>query len=67
MDWPLNNMYLLSSHNELDILGLTNPLMYEKITARRSVPQQYEDKLIVRPYSSSLCRNLSLICVLLTG
>jgi probable 2-oxoglutarate dehydrogenase E1 component DHKTD1 len=44
----------LSSHNELNIPGLTNPLMYEKITARRSVPQQYEDKLIVSPCHSPL-------------
>ncbi|KAF8879401.1 dehydrogenase E1 and transketolase domain-containing protein 1 [Infundibulicybe gibba] len=33
-------------HNELDIPDITSPLMYKKITARRSVPQQYEDKLI---------------------
>ncbi|KAF8997053.1 dehydrogenase E1 and transketolase domain-containing protein 1 [Cyathus striatus] len=33
-------------HNELDIPGITSPLMYEKIAARRSVPQLYEERLI---------------------
>ncbi|KAJ4473013.1 dehydrogenase E1 and transketolase domain-containing protein 1 [Lentinula aciculospora] len=33
-------------HNELDLPSLTSPLMYEKISARRSVPQLYEEKLI---------------------
>ncbi|RDB26956.1 putative 2-oxoglutarate dehydrogenase E1 component DHKTD1, mitochondrial [Hypsizygus marmoreus] len=32
-------------HNELDLPGITSPLMYEKISARRSVPQLYEEKL----------------------
>ncbi|TFK38288.1 Transketolase, pyrimidine binding domain-containing protein [Crucibulum laeve] len=35
-----------SSHNELDLPGITSPLMYEKIAARKSVPQLYEEKLI---------------------
>ena len=35
-------------HNELDLPGITSPLMYEKIAARQSVPQLYEAKLIVR-------------------
>lgn len=39
-------VYRRWGHNELDLPGLTNPLMYEKIAARRSVPQRYEDKLI---------------------
>ena len=34
-------------HNELDLPGITSPLMYEKIAARQSVPQLYEAKLIV--------------------
>ncbi|KAJ7784423.1 thiamine diphosphate-binding protein [Mycena metata] len=33
-------------HNELDLPNLTSPLMYEKISARRSVPQIYEEKLV---------------------
>lgn len=33
-------------HNELDLPNFTNPLMYEKIQTRRSVPQLYEQKLI---------------------
>ncbi|KAJ3513296.1 hypothetical protein NLJ89_g3024 [Agrocybe chaxingu] len=33
-------------HNELDLPGITSPLMYEKIAARKSVPQLYEHKLI---------------------
>ncbi|KAJ6585129.1 dehydrogenase E1 and transketolase domain-containing protein 1 [Mycena capillaripes] len=33
-------------HNELDLPNLTSPLMYEKISARRSVPQLYEAKLV---------------------
>ena len=44
-------------HNELDLPGITSPLMYEKIAARQSVPQLYEAKLIVRllfPHSPSL-------------
>lgn len=35
------------SHNELDLPSITSPLMYEKISARRSVPQLYEEKLLV--------------------
>ena len=35
-------------HNELDLPGITSPLMYEKIAARKSVPQLYEEKLLVR-------------------
>ncbi|KAJ6621901.1 dehydrogenase E1 and transketolase domain-containing protein 1 [Mycena sp. CBHHK59/15] len=33
-------------HNELDLPNLTSPLMYEKITSRRSVPQLYEGRLV---------------------
>ncbi|KAF8172057.1 dehydrogenase E1 and transketolase domain-containing protein 1 [Mycena galopus ATCC 62051] len=33
-------------HNELDLPNFTNPLMYEKISARRSVPELYEAKLV---------------------
>jgi probable 2-oxoglutarate dehydrogenase E1 component DHKTD1 len=39
---------ILSRHNELDIPNIINPLMYEKITARESVPRLFEQKLIVR-------------------
>jgi len=35
------------SHNELDLPSITSPLMYEKIAARKSVPEIYEAKLIV--------------------
>lgn len=35
-------------HNELDLPGITSPLMYEKIAARKSVPELYEHKLLVR-------------------
>jgi hypothetical protein len=35
-------------HNELDEPAFTQPRMYEKIRSRKSVPQLYEDKLIVR-------------------
>lgn len=34
-------------HNELDIPNITSPLMYEQIATRKSVPQLYEEKLIV--------------------
>ncbi|KAK2467971.1 hypothetical protein APHAL10511_000266 [Amanita phalloides] len=34
-------------HNELDLPGITQPLMYEKISARRSVPQLYDQKLML--------------------
>ncbi|KAJ7695948.1 dehydrogenase E1 and transketolase domain-containing protein 1 [Mycena rosella] len=33
-------------HNELDLPNLTSPLMYEKISSRRSVPQLYEERLV---------------------
>ncbi|KAJ7175983.1 thiamine diphosphate-binding protein [Mycena filopes] len=39
-------VYRRWGHNELDLPNLTSPLMYEKISARRSVPQIYEEKLI---------------------
>ena len=35
-------------HNELDEPAFTQPLMYEKIRSRRSVPALYEEHLIVR-------------------
>ena len=38
------------SHNELDLPGITQPIMYEKISARRSVPQLYEQKLMVNHF-----------------
>lgn len=41
------------SHNELDLPSITSPLMYEKISARKSVPQLYEEKLLVRASFSS--------------
>ncbi|KAF8156045.1 thiamine diphosphate-binding protein [Crassisporium funariophilum] len=39
-------VYRRWGHNELDLPGITSPLMYEQIAARRSVPQLYEQKLI---------------------
>lgn len=44
----------LRGHNELDEPAFTQPRMYEKIRARKSVPQLYEDKLVVR---HRLCPN----------
>lgn len=41
-------LWFRSRHNELDLPGITSPLMYSKIAARKSVPQLYEHKLIVR-------------------
>jgi len=35
-------------HNELDLPGITQPIMYEKIAQRKSVPEFYEHKLLVR-------------------
>ena len=37
-------------HNELDDPSFTNPVMYHAIKNRRSIPDQYSEKLIV-----SLC------------
>jgi len=34
-------------HNELDEPAFTQPLMYSKIRSRRSVPELYEDQLVV--------------------
>ncbi|RXW18551.1 hypothetical protein EST38_g7302 [Candolleomyces aberdarensis] len=39
-------VYRRWGHNELDLPGITSPLMYEKIAARKSVPQLYEEKLL---------------------
>jgi probable 2-oxoglutarate dehydrogenase E1 component DHKTD1 len=33
-------------HNELDDPSFTNPLMYKKISGRKSVPDLYEEKLV---------------------
>jgi probable 2-oxoglutarate dehydrogenase E1 component DHKTD1 len=33
-------------HNELDEPGFTQPLMYENIRSRKSVPRMYEEKLV---------------------
>ena len=35
-------------HNELDEPSFTQPLMYNKIRSRKSVPGLYEEKMIVR-------------------
>lgn len=39
---------IVRGHNELDEPAYTQPLMYQKIRSRQSVPQLYEDKLVVR-------------------
>ncbi|KAF8877232.1 dehydrogenase E1 and transketolase domain-containing protein 1 [Gymnopilus junonius] len=39
-------VYRRWGHNELDLPGITSPLMYEQIAARKSVPELYEQKLI---------------------
>ncbi|KAH7929958.1 2-oxoglutarate dehydrogenase, E1 component [Leucogyrophana mollusca] len=39
-------VYRRWGHNELDEPAYTQPLMYQKIRSRRSVPNLYEDKLI---------------------
>ena len=38
---------LCRGHNELDEPAFTQPLMYSKIRSRRSVPELYEDRLVV--------------------
>ncbi|KAJ7928025.1 thiamine diphosphate-binding protein [Mycena leptocephala] len=43
--WYRDETDLCDRHNELDLPNLTSPLMYEKISSRRSVPQLYEEKL----------------------
>jgi probable 2-oxoglutarate dehydrogenase E1 component DHKTD1 len=40
-------VYRRWGHNELDEPAFTQPLMYEKIRSRSSVPKLYEDKLVV--------------------
>jgi len=40
-------VYRRWGHNELDLPGITQPLMYEKISTRQSVPQLYEQKLML--------------------
>ena len=39
---------IFRGHNELDEPAYTQPIMYQKIRSRQSVPQLYEDKLVVR-------------------
>ncbi|KAF8137705.1 thiamine diphosphate-binding protein [Boletus edulis] len=39
-------VYRRWGHNELDEPAYTQPIMYQKIRSRRSVPQLYEDKLV---------------------
>lgn len=45
-----NNQFLTLNrgHNELDEPAFTQPLMYHKIRARKSVPVLYEERLVVR-------------------
>lgn len=38
----------LRGHNELDEPGFTQPVMYDKIRNRKSVPEMYQAKLLVR-------------------
>ncbi|KAG1729579.1 thiamine diphosphate-binding protein [Suillus lakei] len=40
-------VYRRWGHNELDEPAFTQPLMYEKIRSRKSVPRLYEDKLVL--------------------
>ena len=42
-------------HNELDEPAFTQPLMYSKIRSRRSVPELYEDQLVVSQFP---CHNV---------
>ena len=39
--------HLCRGHNELDEPAFTQPLMYEQIRSRKSVPTLYEEKLVV--------------------
>ncbi|KXN83086.1 putative 2-oxoglutarate dehydrogenase E1 component DHKTD1, mitochondrial, partial [Leucoagaricus sp. SymC.cos] len=39
-------VYRRWGHNELDLPGITSPIMYEKIATRKSVPELYEHKLL---------------------
>lgn len=51
-------------HNELDEPAFTQPAMYNHIRSRKSVPQLYEDKLLVRLVSLSDRRNCAYIACL---
>lgn len=57
-------VFKIYRHNELDLPSITSPLMYEKIAARKSVPQLYEQKLIVRTFIHGQQRLLFIfVCV----
>ncbi|KDQ52171.1 hypothetical protein JAAARDRAFT_210725 [Jaapia argillacea MUCL 33604] len=53
-------VYRRWGHNELDEPAFTQPLMYDKIRSRRSVPRLYEDRLVdeqtLTPESASSVR-----------
>ncbi|KAF8873445.1 ribonucleotide reductase [Gymnopilus junonius] len=44
--YDFQKLHDVTKQNELDLPGITSPLMYKQIAARKSVPQLYEQKLI---------------------
>lgn len=47
--------FVTRGHNELDEPAFTQPQMYDKIRSRISVPQMYENHLVVRLTLSLPC------------
>lgn len=41
-------------HNEIDDPTFTNPIMYQEIHSRRSIPDLYSDRLVVTK-TSTIC------------
>ena len=46
-DWMISSSNYRWGHNEMDDPSFTQPIMYNKIKSRATLPDAYADKLVV--------------------